>query len=50
MHAASGDSSTVSGAFPSGGCVTPVTSLNAQSKALIYATFDLQRCVGSTGE
>jgi hypothetical protein len=40
---------SVSG-FPSGNCTTAVTALNPQSKALIYATFDLQRCVGSTKE
>jgi len=34
-------------AFPSD-CA--VSSVSAQEKALIYATFDLQRCVGSTGE
>jgi hypothetical protein len=50
MHAASGDTSTTTGAFPSGGCLSSVTMLNAQSKALLYAAFDLQRCVGSTRE
>jgi hypothetical protein len=52
MHAAQGDSSTAgtNGAFPSKGCVSALTSLAPQDKALVYATFDLQRCVGSTKE
>jgi len=44
------DSSGTAKAFPSGGCGSAVTSLSPQEKALVYATFDLQRCVGSTNE
>jgi len=36
--------------FPSAGCQSSVTSTTPQEKALIYATFDLQRCVGTTKE
>jgi hypothetical protein len=50
IHDYIGDTSTTAGAFPSGGCTTTLTSLTPQEKALIYATFDLQRCVGSTRE
>lgn len=50
MHAASGDSSATLKLFPSGGCQTQVTSTNPQEKALLYAAFDLQRCVGTTKE
>lgn len=50
MHGSSGDSSPTNGSFPSGGCTTAVSAMNPQEKALIYATFDLQRCVGSTNE
>ena len=50
MHAASGDSSSTANPFPSGGCQTQVTSTNPQEKALLYAAFDLQRCVGTTKE
>jgi hypothetical protein len=50
MHDYVGDTSTSAGAFPSGGCTTATTSLTPQEKALVYATFDLQRCVGSTRE
>jgi len=49
MHDAS-DTSGTTKAFPSGGCVSSVTLMTPQEKALIYATFDLQRCVGSTRE
>lgn len=44
------DSSGTTKAFPSGGCGTATTTLSPQENALIYATFDLQRCVGSTKE
>ena len=49
MHAASGDDSVAGslGGFPSG-CLS--TNTNAQEKALLYAAFDLQRCVGTTKE
>jgi hypothetical protein len=50
MHDFVGDSSSTSKAFPPGGCVTPLASLTQQEAALAYATFDLQRCVGSTKE
>jgi hypothetical protein len=50
MHAYVGDTSGSSIAFPSGGCTTVLTSLSPQETALIYATFDLARCVGSTRE
>lgn len=50
IHDYVGDTSSSSVAFPSGGCGTPLASLTPQEKALVYATFDLQRCVGSTGE
>jgi hypothetical protein len=46
MHDAA-DTSGSAKAFPSG-CTT--AGVTAQEKALLYATFDLQRCVGSTGE
>lgn len=49
MHDAA-DSSGTTKAFPSGGCTSSTGTLSAQEKALIYATFDLQRCVGSTKE
>ncbi|HSE13473.1 MAG TPA: hypothetical protein VLB69_12660, partial [Rudaea sp.] len=48
MHDYVGDTSGINVAFPSGGCTT--SSLTPQEKALVYATFDLQRCVGSTLE
>lgn len=44
------DTSAAANAFPSGGCTSPVSSITPQEAALIYATFDLQRCVGSTRE
>jgi hypothetical protein len=47
MHGAA-DTSPANGSFPSSGCVS--SAINAQEKALLYATFDLQRCVGSTKE
>lgn len=34
--------------FPSGGCVSAVTEITPQEKALLYAFFDLQRCVGAS--
>ena len=49
MHDNSDFSSTAK-AFPSGVCTSPTGNLTPQEKALIYATFDLQRCVGSTRE
>lgn len=45
MHAYVGDQANQP--FPSG-CAS--TTLSAQEKALAYASFDLQRCVGSTRE
>ena len=50
MRAAVGDTSPTNGSFPSTGCVTATTATTPQEKALIYATFDLQRCVGTTKE
>ena len=50
MHASPGDSSTTGTAFPSGGCTTSPSLLAEHEYALVYATFDLQRCVGSTRE
>jgi len=47
MHPASNDMSPTNGTFPTA-CTT--TTINAQEKALMYAAFDLQRCVGSTKE
>jgi hypothetical protein len=42
-----GETSNASVAFPSGCSTSP---MSPQQKALAYATFDLQRCVGSTQE
>lgn len=51
LHANGGGDTSASGSsFPSGGCHSAVTLFTAQDKALLYATFDLQRCVGSTRE
>lgn len=50
MHPALGDSSQPSSAFPSGGCTTPVTTIKPQDAALLYAIFDLERCVDSSRE
>jgi hypothetical protein len=47
MHPASGDQSPTNGVFPNA-CTT--SAANPQEKALLYAAFDLQRCVGSTKE
>lgn len=51
IHVVPADSSS-SGppGFPSGGCHTPLDQLAPQDKALLYAIFDLDRCVGSTRE
>lgn len=45
LHAAGGDSSSPSLAFPSGGCVSPVGQLSTQEKAALYILFDLTNCV-----
>jgi len=50
LHGTSADSSTAGTSFPSSGCHSGVGTTTAQEKALLYATFDLQRCVGSTRE
>lgn len=50
MHANSGDTSAVGLGFPSGGCTTSVAQLNPTEKALLYALFDVQRCLGSDGD
>lgn len=50
IHASGGDSSAVGLGFPSGGCMTPLTSLTPKDKALIYALFDISRCIGTTRE
>jgi hypothetical protein len=50
MHDYVGDNAAQGLAFPSQDCTTGLTSLSPQEKALAYATFDLQRCVGSTRE
>jgi hypothetical protein len=50
MHPAGGDTSNAQATFPTGGCTSPVTSMTPSEKALLYATFDLARCVGSTRE
>lgn len=47
MHAAQ-DASSTDLAFPSGGCTTSNTSLLPSDRALLFATFDLQRCVDSS--
>jgi hypothetical protein len=50
LHGTPADSSTAGTSFPSSGCHSGVGTTTAQEKALLYATFDLQRCVGSTRE
>ena len=50
LHTTLADTSATGSSFPSSGCKTPVNSLTAQEKLLLYATFDLQRCVGTTRE
>ena len=52
LHANAGgaDMSATGSSFPSSGCHSAVNTMTAQEKALLYATFDLQRCVGSTRE
>lgn len=50
MHANSGDTSTVGLGFPSGGCTTSVAQLNPTEKAVLYALFDVQRCLGNDGD
>jgi hypothetical protein len=47
MHPGSGDQSPTDGTVPT---ACTVSSTNPQEKALLYAAFDLQRCVGSTKE
>ncbi|NCT68620.1 MAG: carboxypeptidase regulatory-like domain-containing protein [Rhodanobacteraceae bacterium] len=49
-HPGSGDSSSAGSGFPSGGCLSPQTSLTPQDKALLYAVFDLERCLDSDGD
>ena len=48
MHATQ-DTSSTSIAFPDG-CSSPSTALTSSDRALLYATFDLQRCVDSTNQ
>lgn len=51
VHGTPADSSSSgSPGFPSGGCHSPADQLAPQEKALLYAIFDLGRCVGSTRE
>ena len=50
MHAASGDSSATSLAFPSGGCTSQPGSTNAQEKVLLHTLFDIGTCVGTDTE
>lgn len=51
VHVTPADSSSSgSPGFPSGGCHSPADQLAPQDKALLYAIFDLGRCVGSTRE
>lgn len=51
IHVTQADSSSAgSPGFPSGGCHSPLDQLAPQDKALLYAIFDLGRCVGSTRE
>lgn len=50
MHANSGDISVAGLSFPSGGCTTPIGTLNPTEKAVLYALLDLQRCTGNDGD
>lgn len=46
MHPGSGDSSPPGGSgFPASGCHSAVTQITPQDAALLYAMFDLERCV-----
>jgi hypothetical protein len=49
MHALL-DKSSTNLAFPSGGCTSASTTLLPSDRALLYATFDLQRCVDSSSQ
>lgn len=50
LHATMADTSASGSSFPSAGCHSFVSSIAPQEAALLYAAFDLQRCVGSTRE
>lgn len=47
LHANTGDSSAPTLQFPSGGCTSPLNALTPTAKAVLYALFDLGRCVGN---
>lgn len=50
MHPSAPDSSASGSAFPSSGCLSPVTTITPQDAVLLYAVFDLERCVDSSRE
>ncbi|HEY5952542.1 MAG TPA: hypothetical protein VIV40_43885 [Kofleriaceae bacterium] len=45
IHVASGDKSTTSLAYPSGGCTTNVATLTPQEKVLAFMIFDIGSCI-----
>jgi hypothetical protein len=46
IHVSSGDASSGSLAFPSGGCTSPVDQMSPQEKVLAFMIFDIASCVG----
>ena len=45
IHVASGDRSTTSLAYPSGGCTTNIADMTPQEKVLAFMIFDIGSCI-----
>jgi hypothetical protein len=45
IHVASGDRSTTSTAFPSGGCTSNIATMSPQEKVLAFMIFDIGSCI-----